>query len=277
MYVLQRCYMEHTIYSKKLCMNELQAERYRHDGTQFFDAVAGERYAMLIFVLHGHGRIRTVGDELFVDEGNLLYIPEGERYDAVWTGDLSIEYISFNIISQKYDTENTDRYPAQIIHALSCEKTEHIFREIYRLFATENRLEKIRAVSLYYSFYAEVLPYLEALPPIRYSKVLIDAIRYIEKRYAEDFPVEELAAHLSLSVSRLHHLFQKELSTTPIKYRNKCRIEHAAKDMRSADMSFSQIAERNGFHSLAYFRETFKGYTGMTPMQYADSIALQSR
>jgi len=85
--------------------------------------------------------------------------------------------------------------------------------------------------------------------------------------------MEELAAHLSLSVFRLHHLFQKELSTTPIKYRNKCRIEHAAKDLRSADIPMKQIAERNDFHSVTYFREIFKEYTGMTPMQYMETLA----
>jgi len=117
------------------------------------------------------------------------------------------------------------------------------------------------------------LPYLESLAPIRYSTALSDAIRYIEKRYADNFQMEELAAHLSLSVFRLHHLFQKELSTTPIKYRNKCRIEHAAKDLRSADIPMKQIAERNDFHSVTYFREIFKEYTGMTPMQYMETLA----
>lgn len=269
--------MEHTVYSKKLCMNELRVERYYCEGTQFFDATGGEGYAMLIFVLHGCGHIRTVGDELYVTEGELLYIPEGERYDALWTGDDVVEYISFNIVSQKYDMENTGRYPAQVIHALSGEKTGELFREIFRMFATEDRLQKVRAMGLYYSFYAEVLPYLEALEPIRYSATLTNAIRYIEKRYAENFPVEELAAHLSISVSRLHHLFQKELSTTPVKYRTKCRIEHAAKDLRSSTMPLKQVAERNGFHSVAYFCEAFKEHTGMTPLRYTETATVKTK
>jgi len=183
----------------------------------------------------------------------------------------SIDYISFHIVSQKYDMENTDRYPAQIIHALASEKTKNVFLDIYRMFSTENRLQKIKAVGLYYSFYAEVVPYLESVPPIQYSETLTEAIRFVEERYAEDFQMEELAAHISISTSRLHHIFKKELSTTPIKYRNKCRIEHAAKDLRCGDIPMEQIAERNGFHSVSYFRETFKGYTGMTPTQYMES------
>jgi len=144
--------MERVVYAKKLCMSELQVERYYYEGTQYFDASAGERYATLTFILKGYGRIRTVGDELQVEAGNLLYIPEGERYDAVWTGGPSIEYISFHIVSQKYDMENTDRYPAQIIHALSGDRTKLIFREIFRMFATEERLQKIHAMGVYYNF-----------------------------------------------------------------------------------------------------------------------------
>jgi len=254
-------------------MNELQVERCFYESTQYFDARAGEEYATLTFVLKGYARIRTAGDELQVEEENLLYIPEGERYDAIWTGRPSIEYISFRIVSQKFDTENTERYPPQIIRELSNARTRRIFGEILRLFATEKRQQKIQAMGMYYNFYAEVLPYLEALSPIRYSAALTEAMAYIEKRYAEDFQMKELAAYLSLSISRLHHLFQKELSTTPVRYRNKCRIEHAAKDLRSADTPIKQIAERNGFHDAAYFREVFKEYTGMTPIEYRDSMA----
>lgn len=263
--------MEQAVYTKKLCMSELQVERCSYEGTQYFDASAGEGYSSLTLLLTGQGMIRTMGAELPVKAGDLLYIPESERYDAVWSGMTSIDYISFHIVSQKYDMENTDRYPAQIIHALSGEKTKDIFMDIYRLFSTEDRLQKIKAVGLYYNFYAEVVPYLEAVPPIHYSDALIKAIRYVEERYAQDFQMEELAAHISISPSRLYYLFQKELSTTPIKYRNKCRIEHAAKDLRSGDFPMEQIAERNGFHSVSYFRETFKGYTGMTPVQYMES------
>lgn len=265
-------YMEHVIYTKKLCMSELRVERCSYEGTQYFDASAGEGYSTLTYLLKGQGRIRTMGAELFVNAGDLLYIPESERYDAVWSGKMSIDYISFHIVSQKYDMENTDRHPAQIIQALSGEKTKNVFLDIYRMFAAEDRLQKIKAIGLYYNFYAEVVPYLEAVPPIQYSEALTEAIRYVEKRYAEDFQMEELAAHISISTSRLHHLFQKELSTTPIRYRNKCRIEHAAKDLRSGDIPMEQIAERNGFHSVSYFRETFKGYTGMTPAQYMESL-----
>ena len=263
--------MEHAVYTKKLCMSELRVERCSYERTQYFDASAGEGYSSLTFLLTGQGMIRTMGAELPVKAGDLLYIPESERYDVVWSGMTSIDYISFHIVSQKYDMENTDRYPAQIIHALSGEKTKNVFLEIYRMFSTEDRLQKIKAVGLYYSFYAEVVPYLEAVPPIQYSDALIEAIRYVEERYAEDFQMEELAAHISISPSRLYYLFNKELSTTPIKYRNKCRIEHAAKDLRAGNIPMEQIAERNGFHSVSYFRETFKGYTGMTPTQYTES------
>ena len=263
--------MGHAVYAKKLCMSELRVERCTYEGTQYFDASAGAGYSTLTFLLEGTGRIRTVGMDLTVRANELLYIPEGERFDVIWNGTTSIDYISFHIVSQKYDIENNDRYPAQIIHALSDGKTRELFEEIYRMFSTEERIEKIKAVGLYYSFYAQVVPYLDAVPPIRYSASLIEAIRYVEARYADDFRMEELAAHISLSPSRLHHLFQKELSTTLVKYRNKCRIEHAAKDLRSADIPMQQIAERNGFHSVGYFREIFKEYTGMTPAQYMES------
>ena len=89
--------MEHAVYTKKLCMSELRVERCSYEGTQYFNASAGEGYSSLTFLLAGQGMIRTMGAELSVKAGDLLYIPESERYDAVWSGMTSIDYISFHI------------------------------------------------------------------------------------------------------------------------------------------------------------------------------------
>ena len=44
--------------------------------------------------------------------------------------------------------------------------------------------------------------------------------------------------------------------------------ERAAVDLRTTDDSIDDIAARYGFHSAAYFRETFKACVGMTPSEY---------
>ena len=105
--------------------------------------------------------------------------------------------------------------------------------------ASGGRAEKIRAVSLYYSFYADALPLLETERPPELSPALRKALEVLQKTYRENKSVEEIAAACYISASRLFHLFQTRLDVT-------------------------------------YFREIFKSRTGMTPSEYRRKIYNQS-
>lgn len=50
------------------------------------------------------------------------------------------------------------------------------------------------------------------------------------------------------------------------------RVIRASRALHLSDDPIDTIAERNGFHSAAYFRETFKQITGMTPSEYRQSF-----
>lgn len=256
------------IYHKKLCMNELSVEKICRKETRIFEQYTDPQYATLTFLQKGQGRICTTGRELKVFEGQLLYLPEGERYDILWTGKEEISFIRLSIVSRKFDIENTDRYEPQVVEGIKDEDTESVFQKIFQLFETEDRMEKIRAIGHYYLFYADLLPRLEQASPLAMNPFLREAISLIDLRFSEDFSMEELAKNISLSPSRMFHLFQKELGITPTRYRNRRRVEEAAVYLRGSDESMAHIAERCGFHSTAYFREIFKSFVGKTPQEY---------
>ena len=84
----------------------------------------------------------------------------------------------------------------------------------------------------------------------------------------EDFDMAAIASYCCISESRLYHIFKSELGKTPVYYRNELRIENAAGALRESDDSTERIAEKCGFHSVAYFRETFRRFTGLSPAEY---------
>ena len=259
---------QRVLYDKKLCMTELQVEHTAFARMNYFEAVEGRRDSSFIFIIKGSVTVTAMGQRLTADAGSLLYIPEGQRYNAIWQGVPDIEYYAFHIVSKTYDLTNTDRYEIQRVEALSTQETADTFRAIYDLFATEERISKVRAIGMYYHFYADVLPHLRAVPPVKYNPALLAAIAYIEQNYATDFDVDTIAAAACISESRLYHLFKSELGTTPVKFRNEVRIERAAAALRAEESSIDDIAVTHGFHSTVYFRETFKSVTGMTPSEY---------
>lgn len=259
---------ERTAYTKSLCMSELRVMRTRLTQTHYFDAREGSAYTSFVFAQSGGVTLNTMGRRLTAEAGSLLYIPEGQRFHAVWQGDPEIEFFSLHIIHKKIDLANTDRYEVQRIDALSTPQTGERFAQIYALFATESRIDRVRAIGLYYDFYADVLPYLHPAAPAAYNPALLAALDYIEQHLAEDFDVHTLAAAVCVSESRLYHLFQAQLGVTPVKFRNERRIIRAAGVLRTTDRSIEEIADSCGFHSTIYFRETFKQFTGMTPSEY---------
>lgn len=260
-------------YSKKLCMSELRVLHTHYTRSHYYDAGAGRVNSSFVYLLKGTVTLSTVGKSITMQEGSLFYIPEGIRYHSVWTGCPDVEFLTFEIISKPTGAGESQSYSMTHIKELSLPRTAQLFWEIYTLFATEERIHKIRALGKYYEFYAEVLPYLSPEPPQKYNPALIKALEFIEQNCHRDYETQELAAHCCVSESRLYHIFKSQLGTTPIRYRNEMRIENAAQELRNTHLSIDAIAERCGFHSAVYFRKAFRESTGLPPSEYRAMVS----
>lgn len=257
------------IHKKKLCMTELEARHSIFETNHYFDASGGSRHSSFIYIVEGNLTVNASAYKLNLSEGDLFYIPEGIRYTAVWEGTPHVEYYNLNVVSNSYDSSlSSGGFALQKITELSDSETLDTVKRIFALMQTEERVKKIEALGLYYAFYAKAFPLLEQAEPQKYSPVLVKAIEYIEQNYTENFSISDLAAICFVSESRLHHIFTEKLGITPIKYRNQIRIERAAKDLRSSSLDIETIAEKHGWGSTTYFRETFKEYSGLTPKEY---------
>lgn len=259
-------------YSKKLCMSELRVLHSHYTRAHYYDAGAGRVNSSFVYLVKGGVTLSTVGKSIHMEAGSLFYIPEGIRYHSVWHGNPDIEFYTLEIISKPSGAAEAQSYAMTYLPQLSTPDTERRLTEIYTLFATDERLSKIRALGKYYDFYADALPYLSPEPPQKYNPALLAALEYIEQNIHRDFGIDELALHCCISESRLYHIFREQLGTTPIRYRNELRVENAAELLRATDLSIDEIAERCGFHSTTYFRETFRHSTGLPPSEYRSMV-----
>ena len=258
----------HTHYAKKIGIKELIIEKSHLSISHCFDANSGKIHSSFGFIKKGTVVLNFMGNQIRIPSGSLFYLPEGVRYNSIWSGEPDIEYYSIHMVSNKYDLLLRENYAIQYIPEFSTSETEAVFDEIHELFSTGNHIHEMKAVGMYYTLYANVIPYLKSVVPTAYNPVLISAMDYIEKNFSNNFGINDLAAFCCISESRLHHLFQSELNTTPMKYRNQLRVENAASDLLNSSYSMDKIAEINGFHSTTYFRETFRQYMGISPGKY---------
>lgn len=100
------------------------------------------------------------------------------------------------------------------------------------------------------------------------SREMLEIIRYIEKHYAENLSLEDLAAHVNYSKGYLCNIFRRELDTSFSNYLTKVRISHAKKLLTESFLRLYEIAEQTGFYDYSHFARTFKKVTGFSPQEY---------
>lgn len=96
---------------------------------------------------------------------------------------------------------------------------------------------------------------------------IIAALEYIEQNYMHEINLETLADMTGFSKVYFSKLFKKLTGTNVTEYVNFVRICKATELMDST-YTFSEIAYKVGFSSLAYFSKTFKKYRHCAPSDY---------
>lgn len=91
---------------------------------------------------------------------------------------------------------------------------------------------------------------------------------YIEEHFKEKINVEELAMKFALSRRNFVRRFKKATSNTPIEYIQRVKIEAAKKSLESSADSINNVMFDIGYNDQKSFRNIFRKYTGLTPLDY---------
>jgi AraC-like DNA-binding protein len=94
------------------------------------------------------------------------------------------------------------------------------------------------------------------------------ACAYVERHYAEDVSLEQLAGVAAVSPSYLIRLFKRKMGTTPHDYLLRYRISRAKELLAETRLTSAVIAERVGFHSESNFSYRFSRMVGQSPRAY---------
>src|SRR5205823_5432191 len=80
--------------------------------------------------------------------------------------------------------------------------------------------------------------------------------------------IEELAAAVFLSPSRLAHLFHEQTGQTVAETLRQLRLRQAARLLRHSSRSVQEIAAEVGFHCPFHFSRRFRHSFGVSPREY---------
>ncbi len=91
---------------------------------------------------------------------------------------------------------------------------------------------------------------------------------YIAGHFAEDLPLEKLAARAGLSLYHFIRVFKRETGFTPHEYIVNTRITTAKYLLKNSSRTVKEICRSTGFSSESVFCSAFKRSQGVTPGQY---------
>lgn len=99
-------------------------------------------------------------------------------------------------------------------------------------------------------------------------KTMQRMIMYIKENYQDNISSHDIADSENISISTCIRLFQKYTYITPCAYVNLYRLVKAKEMLKESNYNMTEIAERCGFQSSAYFTKMFKKQFGKTPSEY---------
>lgn len=100
------------------------------------------------------------------------------------------------------------------------------------------------------------------------GSLLYPAIHEIHHHFAEELPLDALAARCQLSKSHFIRSFQRYINCTPHECLLKYRLRQAKHLLRTTDLTVEQIALQCGFNSASHFARAFRQSSGMSPSAF---------
>ena len=91
---------------------------------------------------------------------------------------------------------------------------------------------------------------------------------YIEKHYAEDIAIEDMAARAGLSPSHLHAYFREFVKVTPHQYLIRQRMQAARHALATSNTPIKVLAQEVGYANTESFCRAFKQHAGLTAADY---------
>ena len=101
-----------------------------------------------------------------------------------------------------------------------------------------------------------------------YAYPISKIVKYIYVNATSKLTVTSVAAFCSLSPDYISRLFKKEVGITMTEYIQLQKVEAAKHFLEFSKMSITEIATLLEFCNPAYFSNTFKKSTGVSPLEY---------
>lgn len=98
------------------------------------------------------------------------------------------------------------------------------------------------------------------------------AISWLRSNFARPLRIEDLAEHVSMSVSSFHHHFKTITAMTPVQYQKRLRLHEARRLMLVEGLDAGNAGHRVGYLSPSQFSREYSRLYGLSPARDMDAV-----
>ncbi len=117
----------------------------------------------------------------------------------------------------------------------------------------------------------------EDLPPDDATRRLWEVRDWLDRNFAREANLTELAERACLSPSHFSHLFRRQTGISPKHYQLFRRLGQAERLLAETRLSVLDVCLSVGFAHLAHFNRAFKRRTGLTPGEFRKKHQIDRR
>lgn len=200
------------------------------------------------------------GKKLFAKAGDVIYLPKGKRYTAVFGEGTENVLINFLM------SDGMGR-GLSLCDDIYC-VTEHASEDIIKKF--KSVADGYRGAGGLFEQKAEMYRLMELLfePTEKSADVIERCVAYIDLHFADISGIAELAEMCGYGETAFRKKFKERVGMSPVHYINAVKVERACRMLLGSEITVDGICEALGFYDTAYFHKVFKKYTGKTPGEY---------
>lgn len=227
---------------------------------------------LIHYVVSGRGRYEANGHTYLLQKGDLFLIRPDERifYSADPADPWEYCWVGFHGTEAKLLLDETDLGSGDpVLRGVSADA----YKQMVRIYDSRGGLAHQAAFmtgALYQLLAALIRD--RRLPGVRRSDDYVQrACDYIANNFALPISVEDIAAHVGLSRSRLYRLFIAQLRLSPVQVLTQVRIRQACALLRRGDLTIKAVAASVGYDNQLYFSRRFREIMGASPTEFASA------
>lgn len=207
--------------------------------------------------------------ETVAPEGSFIFFRPFEKQEHVYMEDITGEfyYVHFNA-PDDFDLFGFES--STVYHIKPGTKVRDLFEEIISELQTKQPAYEMICVSKLFHVISLLVRKTEKELTLqgRYFDRISFVIQKMNKDYQSSDTLEDYAKMCNMSKFHFLRIFKEITGTSPLKYRNNIRLDHAKELLSDSNIPVNEIGRDVGYTSATYFCDAFKSKIGMSPSQY---------